>query len=263
MLASFLHIQVVNRNVPAAPADPDFDNYFAPSGFCRVQQLEEVDAATPDTNQYRRLHPIPTNTDDVFFGGIDPRVMSMFDLHVPNSAPARYDGLGALNGQVKAIYTPSRVLHLVSPMSCVGLVLLPRSSTLRCVQRTPMSSTVSSALTLTTGDDGSQTMTNDDSGLLFDYRLVRSKHFLKDAGGHKHFPIGFGYLRFPVIKTVGFILRRVDTRSVFLLPRPALIESLILVTVCRCCRLGSIRRVPACDDVPSGGNRPIPIIDGD
>jgi hypothetical protein len=112
---------------PYAPGDPDFDKYFAPSGFSGVHQLKEVDAATPDT-------------DDMFFDGIDPRVMSMFDLHVPDS-----DDLGELD------HLLFLALHIVSPISCVCQGILPRSTTLRCVQRTPISSTASSALTLTTG----------------------------------------------------------------------------------------------------------------
>jgi hypothetical protein len=57
-------IHVVNSDVPDAPVDPHFGKYFASSGFSRVHQLKEVDAATPDT-------------DDMLFDGIDPRVMSM------------------------------------------------------------------------------------------------------------------------------------------------------------------------------------------
>jgi hypothetical protein len=51
-------------------------------------------------------------------------------------------------------------------------------------------------------DDGSQAVTTDDSGLLWAYHLVRTKHYLEDAGGHKHYPIGFGYLRIPASTTV-------------------------------------------------------------
>jgi hypothetical protein len=43
--------------------------------------------------------------------GIDPRVISMFDLHVPDSAPIHYDDLGALDHQVKAISTVARAPH--------------------------------------------------------------------------------------------------------------------------------------------------------
>ncbi len=43
-------------------------------------------------------------------------------------------------------------------------------------------------------DDGSQAVT---TGFLWVYRLVRTKHHLKDAGGYKHSPIAFGYLRIP------------------------------------------------------------------
>jgi hypothetical protein len=66
--------------------------------------------------------------------------MSMFDLHVPDS-----DDLGELD------HLLFLALHIVSPISCVCQGILPRSTTLRCVQRTPISSTASSALTLTTG----------------------------------------------------------------------------------------------------------------
>jgi hypothetical protein len=55
-------------------------------------------------------------------------------------------------------------------------------------------------------DDGSQAVTTDDSGLLWAYRLVRTKHKLKDAGGHKYSPTGFGYLRIPASTTMGFIM---------------------------------------------------------
>ncbi len=44
-------------------------------------------------------------------------------------------------------------------------------------------------------DDGSQAVTAYDAELLWAYRLVRKKHYLKDAVGQKHSPIGFGYLR--------------------------------------------------------------------
>jgi hypothetical protein len=40
--------------------------------------------------------------------GVDPRVMSLFDLHVPNFAPNYYDVLGALDYQVKVISAASR-----------------------------------------------------------------------------------------------------------------------------------------------------------
>jgi hypothetical protein len=63
-----------------------------------VQQLEEVDADIPDT-------------DDMSFDGIDPCVMSMFDLHVPDSAPAYHDDLGEVDHQVEAISTASRAPH--------------------------------------------------------------------------------------------------------------------------------------------------------
>jgi hypothetical protein len=49
-------------------------------------------------------------------------------------------------------------------------------------------------------------VTTDDTELLWAYRLVRTKHYLKDAGGHKHSPIGFGYLRVPASTPMGFIM---------------------------------------------------------
>jgi hypothetical protein len=66
-------IHVVNSDVPDAPADPDSDQYSASYSFSRVQQPDEVEVA-----RYRR-HA---------FDGIDPRVMSVYDLHVLDSAPA-------------------------------------------------------------------------------------------------------------------------------------------------------------------------------
>jgi hypothetical protein len=66
-----------------APLDPVFDHCFASSGFSCVHQLDEVDATVSDT-------------DDTSFDGIDHRVMPIFDLHVPNSAPTHYDDLDAL-----------------------------------------------------------------------------------------------------------------------------------------------------------------------
>lgn len=67
-------ICVVKSAVTGAPPDPDFDKYFASSGFFRVHQREEIDAFVPDTN-------------DMFFDGIDPLGMSMLDLHIPDSTP--------------------------------------------------------------------------------------------------------------------------------------------------------------------------------
>jgi hypothetical protein len=49
--AFVLDIHVSNSDVPDAPADPDFDKYFASFGFSRVRHLEEVGAAR---------YPIPT-----------------------------------------------------------------------------------------------------------------------------------------------------------------------------------------------------------
>jgi hypothetical protein len=79
-------IHVVNSDVPDAPEDPIFNEDFTSFGFSRVQQLEEVSTGIPDT-------------DDMLFDGIDgidPRVMSMFHLNIPDSAPAHYDDLGEI-----------------------------------------------------------------------------------------------------------------------------------------------------------------------
>ena len=78
-------IRVANSDVDATP-HLDFDNSFASFSFSRVYQLEEVDTAISDT-------------DDMFFDGtdsIDPRVMSLFDLRVPDFA-LTHDDLGALD----------------------------------------------------------------------------------------------------------------------------------------------------------------------
>jgi hypothetical protein len=55
------------------------------------KKMEEVDGFVFDT-------------DDIFFDGIDPRVMSMFDLYAPGSAPTPRDDL---DHQVKTISTAS------------------------------------------------------------------------------------------------------------------------------------------------------------
>jgi hypothetical protein len=57
-----------------------------------------------------------------------------------------------------------------------------------------------------TKEHGSQTVTIDDSGILWAYRLVRTKHHLKNAGGHKHSPIGSGYLRISASPDTNFIM---------------------------------------------------------
>jgi hypothetical protein len=54
--------------------------------------------------------------------------------------------------------------------------------------------------------DGFQAVSNDDSGILWAYRLVRTKHHLEDADGHKQSPIDFGYLRIPASTDTGFIV---------------------------------------------------------
>jgi hypothetical protein len=87
-------IRAVKRRPRYTPAS-DFDKYFASSGFSSVKQPEEVDAFVSDT-------------DDMFFEGIygiDPRVMAMFDLHIPDSTPAHYNHMS--DHQVNAISTAS------------------------------------------------------------------------------------------------------------------------------------------------------------
>jgi hypothetical protein len=64
----------------------------ASSGISCVHQLEEVDTFKFDT-------------DNTFIDGIDPHMISMFDLHVPDSAPTHHDDLG--DHRVKAISTAS------------------------------------------------------------------------------------------------------------------------------------------------------------
>jgi hypothetical protein len=102
--------------------------------------------------------------------------MSLFDLHSPDLAPTHHD-LGALDRQVKAIFTTA--LHIASPISSVGLVILPRNTyfaTMR-IKDPDVFDRIGSGL--------------------WAYRLVRTKYPLKDAGSHKHSPIGSGYLRIP------------------------------------------------------------------
>jgi hypothetical protein len=70
------------------------------------------------------------DTDGMFvdgFHGSDPRVMYMFDLHVPDSAPTYYDDLGILDHQVKAISAAS-VGHIDSNEAWVTLSHEKRSS---------------------------------------------------------------------------------------------------------------------------------------
>jgi hypothetical protein len=90
-------IRVDKSDVPDAPLDPDFDKYFTSSRFSRVQQLKEDDAFISDT-------------DNMFFDGIhgiDPRMKSTFDLHVPDSTPTKYDHSSVLDYQGKAISAAS------------------------------------------------------------------------------------------------------------------------------------------------------------
>jgi hypothetical protein len=205
-------INVVNSDVPDALEDPDFDKYSGSSGFSRVQHLEEVNTGIPDT-------------DDMFFDridGIDPRVMSMFDLNIPDSAPAHYDDLGALDHQVKAISTASRAPHRFADIlrrsgdSAAKYYSTMRTKDPDVFDRVKRAHFDDGSQAVTTDvfdrvkrahfDDGSQAVTTDDAELLWAYRLVRTKHYLKDAGGHKHSPIAFGYLRVPASTSMGFIM---------------------------------------------------------
>jgi hypothetical protein len=70
-----------------------------------MHQLEEADAFKSDT-------------DNRFIDGIDPHVMSMFDLHVPDSALTHHDNL--CDDEVQAISTASVGL-LESNGACVTL----------------------------------------------------------------------------------------------------------------------------------------------
>jgi hypothetical protein len=111
-----------------------------------VQQLEEVNTGVP-------------NTDDMFFDGIDgiePRVMSMFDLNFP-------DILRRSSDSAANYYSTMRTKD---------------PDVFDCVKRAHF-------------DDGFQAVTTDDAELLWAYRLVRTKHYLKDTGSHKHSPTGF------------------------------------------------------------------------
>jgi hypothetical protein len=77
------HIRVIRTDVRDAPPDLGSDQYFALSRLSGVHQVEEVYVLVYDTAA-------------MLFGGIaviDPRVMSMFDPHAPNSALSRYDDL--------------------------------------------------------------------------------------------------------------------------------------------------------------------------
>jgi hypothetical protein len=50
------------------------------------------------------LRPV-SHTHNTLIDGVDPHMMSMFDIYVPDSAPTHYDDLG--DHQVKAISTAS------------------------------------------------------------------------------------------------------------------------------------------------------------
>jgi hypothetical protein len=107
--------------------------------------------------------------------------MSIFDLNISDSAPAHYDDLGEPDHQVKAFLL--RALRRFAD-------ILRRSS----------DCTAKYYPTMHTKDH-----TNNPE-LLWAYRLVRTKHYLKYAGGHKHSPIGFGYFRIPASRPMGIII---------------------------------------------------------
>jgi hypothetical protein len=128
--------------------------------------------------------------------------MSKFDLNIPDSALAHYDDLGALDHQVKAISTASCAPHCFAD-------ILHRSGDSAAKYYSTMHTKdpdVFDRVKRAHSDDGSQAMTTIDAELLWAYRLVRTKHYLKDAGGHKHSPFDFGYLRVPACKPMGFIM---------------------------------------------------------
>jgi hypothetical protein len=146
----FLDIRVAYSDVDAPPY-MDFDNSFASSSFSRVHQLEEVDTAISDT-------------DDIFFDGtdgIDPRVMFLVDLHVPDFAPT-HDDLGAFDRQVKAIFTTSRAQHRFADIlrrsgdSTAKYYFTMRTKDLDAFDRAKRAHF----------DDGSQAVTTDDSAPL-------------------------------------------------------------------------------------------------
>jgi hypothetical protein len=127
-------------------------------------------------HQLEEVYVFVSDTDDIFIGGIDgidPRVRSMTSL--TPLQPNRIIWVISIASSRRSLLLLA--LHIVSPISCVGLVILPRSTALRRATRTLMPSTVSSALTLMT------------------CRLVRTKNNLKDTSGHKHSRIGSGYLQ--------------------------------------------------------------------
>jgi hypothetical protein len=164
-----------------------------------VQQLEEV---------YKELEEVHTDIPDTYdmlfdgIDGIDPRVMSVFDLNIPDSAQAHYDDLGALNLQVKAISTASRAPHRFADILCRSGDSAAKYYSTMCTKDPNVFDRVKRAHF----DDGSQAVTTDASELLWAFRLVRTKLYLKDAGGNKHSPIGFGYFRIPASTPMGFIM---------------------------------------------------------
>jgi hypothetical protein len=152
-------IHVVNSDVPDALEDLDFDKYFAPSGFSHVQHLEEVHKELEEVNT-----GIP-DTGDMFFDGIDgidPRVISVFDLNIPDSAPAHYNDLGALDLQVRAISTASRAPHSFADIFRRSCSSAAKYYSMMCTKDTNVFDRVKRAHL----DDGSQAMTTDDSELL-------------------------------------------------------------------------------------------------
>jgi hypothetical protein len=124
------------------------------------------------------------------------------DLNIPDSAPAHYDDLGALDHQVKAISTASRAPHRFADfLRRSGDSVAKYYSTMRTKDADAFDRVKRAHF-----DNGSLAVTTDDSGLLWNCPIVRTKHYLKDAGNHKHSPIGFAYLRIPASTTMGFIM---------------------------------------------------------
>jgi hypothetical protein len=103
--------------------------------------------------------------------------MSIFYLHIPDSAPAHYDDLGTLDHQVKAISTASRApLHFADILRRYGDSAAKYYAMMRTKDHN-----VFDRVKRAHFDDGFQTVTTDDSELLWAYRLVPTKYFLKDA----------------------------------------------------------------------------------
>jgi hypothetical protein len=110
------------------------NNADTSSGLSRVHQLEEVDAA----HVFRRFPP----SRDVCIQSSRPPLCCN---------PLRRFGCARSQGNRDICCFPRSASFRRCLASSVDLVILPRRTTLRCAPRTPMSSTASSALTLTMG----------------------------------------------------------------------------------------------------------------